>query len=204
MKVWHTRLNILPTCESTSISYDTFTWKLAALREVIPTGLIPFGSRNAMIPKSASIAIHVYILNSDMKASPTVSDPYPSHPYLSRLRNWPQIVQLSYLFRSMLSLQVQQTLLLAALLLTKIMMMIIRSPKWEIYYLTLWSQLKENWIGGRGWDSSTCKVHLHQSLDMYDFSSTSWSPVLLESSDVPLSCSGPLGYNWSSSNARHL
>ena len=120
-----------------------------------------------MIPKSASIAIHVYILNSDMKASPTVSDPYPSHPYLSRLRNWPQIVQLSYLFRSMLSLQVQQTLLLAALLLTKIMMMIIRSPKWEIYYLTLWSQLKENWIGGRGWDSSTCKVHLHQSLVEY-------------------------------------
>ena len=86
------------------------------------------------------------------------SDPYPSHPYLSRLRNWPLIVQLSYLFRSMLSLQVQQTLLLAALLLTKTMMMIIRSPKWEIYHLTLWSQLQENWIGGRGWDSSTCKA----------------------------------------------
>ena len=117
-------------------------------------------------PPAVSVGVSG-ILNSDMKASPTVSNPYSSHPDLSELRNWPLIVQLSYLFRSMLSLQLQQTLLLAALLLTRTMMMIIRSPKWEIYHLTLWSRLKENWIEGRGWDSSTCKVHLHQSLVEY-------------------------------------
>ena len=267
MKVWHTKLNISPTCESISIGYDTsnrsknvffkvsscvdfqgrrisdgsnghlcdmryrarvwyyivwlllfiqclqcfssfsgkvwkFWWTILErqhhfLNWRVPAGVgcwirwylsdnltfqvcvsIRWTTAGSIITRTGCInwsgvhppAVSVGVsgtLNSDMKASPTVSNPYSSHPDLSKLRNWPLIVQLSYLFRSMLSLQLQQTLLLAALLLTRTMMMIIRSPKWEIYHLTLWNQLKVNWIGGRGWDSCTCQVHLHQSLVEY-------------------------------------
>lgn len=77
------------------------------------------------------------VLNPVLEASPTMSDHCLSHLCLSRLRIWPPMMRLSYLFRSMLSLPLHQTLLLAALLLTRIKMMIRRSLKYEIYHLAL-------------------------------------------------------------------
>ena len=166
MKVWHTKLNISPTCESISIGYDTSNrsknvfFKVSCVDfqgrrisvEVMDTcviwGIVPkfdttwfdfcclFNALNvflvfpvrfenfdyihpkiwhfgfvSVLRKTASIhwttagsiitrtgctnwsgvhppAVSVGvsgILNSDMKASPTVPNPYPSHPDLSRL-----------------------------------------------------------------------------------------------------------------------